>query len=198
VGPDVPATDGQTVRRWLDKSGAGRHLEQSVLASQPTLNVSGISSKPAVVGNGSQFIFTSPFAISQPFTVYHVVRYPATGNRAWSFGDTNREVRYLTGPIYELNAGTAINTTNPPAVGTNYILTHVFNGASSLFLRNATQETISPGTNGLTQYGIMARISGFGPTEAVFAEHAIYSGAHDEAQRARMRAYLASKWGITV
>jgi hypothetical protein len=35
VGPDVPATNGQTVRRWLDKSGNGRHLDQATLANQP-------------------------------------------------------------------------------------------------------------------------------------------------------------------
>jgi hypothetical protein len=35
VGPDVPATDGQTVRRWLDKSGNNRHLDQADLALQP-------------------------------------------------------------------------------------------------------------------------------------------------------------------
>ena len=37
VGPDVAATDGQTVRRWLDRSGNGRHLDQATLAQQPTL-----------------------------------------------------------------------------------------------------------------------------------------------------------------
>ena len=38
VGPDVAATDGQTVRRWLDRSGNGRHLDQATLANQPTFS----------------------------------------------------------------------------------------------------------------------------------------------------------------
>jgi hypothetical protein len=37
VGPDVPATNGQTVRRWLDKSGNNNHNEQADLALQPGL-----------------------------------------------------------------------------------------------------------------------------------------------------------------
>lgn len=32
------ATDGQTVRRWLDRSGNGRHLDQATLANQPTFS----------------------------------------------------------------------------------------------------------------------------------------------------------------
>jgi hypothetical protein len=41
IGPDVPATSGQTVRRWLDLSGNNRHLDQDTLANQPTFtNVS--------------------------------------------------------------------------------------------------------------------------------------------------------------
>jgi hypothetical protein len=31
------AVDTETVRRWLDKSGNGRHLDQATLANQPTL-----------------------------------------------------------------------------------------------------------------------------------------------------------------
>jgi hypothetical protein len=36
VSPDVPASNGQTVRRWLDKSGNNRHLEQVNIVQQPT------------------------------------------------------------------------------------------------------------------------------------------------------------------
>ena len=37
IGPDVPATNGQAVRRWLDKSGNGRHFDQATATSQPVL-----------------------------------------------------------------------------------------------------------------------------------------------------------------
>ena len=41
IGPDVPATNGQNVRRWLDKSGNGRNFEQSIALYQPVFNSSG-------------------------------------------------------------------------------------------------------------------------------------------------------------
>jgi hypothetical protein len=41
ISPDVPASDGQTVRRWLDKSGNGRHLEQADLTLQPVFTNAG-------------------------------------------------------------------------------------------------------------------------------------------------------------
>lgn len=53
ISPDTPATDGQTVRRWLDRSGNGRHMNQSTLANQPTF-VSG-----AVTGDGLNARMTS-------------------------------------------------------------------------------------------------------------------------------------------
>lgn len=38
IGPDVPATNGQSVRRWLDKSGNGNNFDQSTASLQPILN----------------------------------------------------------------------------------------------------------------------------------------------------------------
>jgi hypothetical protein len=35
VGPDVAATAGQSVRRWLDRSGNGNHFEQATGLKQP-------------------------------------------------------------------------------------------------------------------------------------------------------------------
>lgn len=35
VGPDVPATDGQTVRRWLSRHNPAVYWDQSTLANQP-------------------------------------------------------------------------------------------------------------------------------------------------------------------
>jgi hypothetical protein len=59
VGPDVPATNGQTVRRWLDKSGNGRHLDQATLANQPTLTTTGApNGKPRITFNGAAVGFT--------------------------------------------------------------------------------------------------------------------------------------------
>jgi hypothetical protein len=63
VSPDVPATDGQTVRRWLDKSGAGRHLNQTDLALQP------LKGANEVVAAATSFM-TVAWAQAEPFSLY--------------------------------------------------------------------------------------------------------------------------------
>jgi hypothetical protein len=53
------AQDGQTVRRWLDKSGNGRHLDQATLAAQPILTATGSpNGKPRITFNGEGVGFT--------------------------------------------------------------------------------------------------------------------------------------------
>lgn len=77
VGPDVPATDGQTVRRWLDRSGNGLHMDQSVLAAQLTFS-SGYLSMTGV----SQSMATANVQFLHPFTVFCVFRSTAAGTAA--------------------------------------------------------------------------------------------------------------------
>jgi len=77
VGPDVPATEGQTVRRWLDRSGNGLHMEQATLASQLTFT-SGYLSMIAV----SQSMATANVQFLHPFTVFCVFRSTAAGTSA--------------------------------------------------------------------------------------------------------------------
>lgn len=43
ISPDTPATDGQAVRRWLDKSGFARHANQTTGANQPIAGATGMT-----------------------------------------------------------------------------------------------------------------------------------------------------------
>ena len=52
ISPNTPATDGQTVRRWLDKSGNDLHAEQSTAANQPLLDADGQNSKGVLTFDG--------------------------------------------------------------------------------------------------------------------------------------------------
>lgn len=55
----VVASDGETVRQWLDKSGNDRHANQATGISQPLLDSDGLGSKPALVFDGSNDFFES-------------------------------------------------------------------------------------------------------------------------------------------
>lgn len=88
VGPDVAATDGQTVRRWLDRSGNGRHLDQATLLNQPTftntatgLTFNGASSRMTGgdildVGTGDFFAVAVCSIATNNSTVF--AKYPTT------------------------------------------------------------------------------------------------------------------------
>ena len=52
ISPNTPATDGQTVRRWLDKSGNDLHAEQYTAANQPLLDADGQNSKGVLTFDG--------------------------------------------------------------------------------------------------------------------------------------------------
>jgi len=59
ISPDTPATDGQAIRRWLDKSGNDRHAEQTTGANQPLLDADGLNSKGVLTFDGINDFFTS-------------------------------------------------------------------------------------------------------------------------------------------
>lgn len=75
VSPDVSATDGQTVRRWLDKSGNGNHLNQATLANQPTISaVSSIGNAASINFDSISKFMDSSYAPGSLFTMYFLVK----------------------------------------------------------------------------------------------------------------------------
>jgi hypothetical protein len=52
ISPDVPASDGQSVSRWLDKSGNSRHYDQEIGGSQPTFSSTGLGGRPCASFDG--------------------------------------------------------------------------------------------------------------------------------------------------
>jgi len=68
VGPDVAATNGQTVRRWLDRSGNGRHLDQATLALQHTYGTtSGPNSMAGISASGTTSMTSTIPSVPQPY-----------------------------------------------------------------------------------------------------------------------------------
>lgn len=66
-------TDGNTVARWQDKSGNGRHATQSTANNRPTLNSNKQNGLPCLTFDGSNdSLATASFAHSVPLTLYVV------------------------------------------------------------------------------------------------------------------------------
>jgi hypothetical protein len=52
ISPDVQATNGESVRRWPDLSGSGRHYDQAVSGNKPLFAMTGLNGLPALSYDG--------------------------------------------------------------------------------------------------------------------------------------------------
>jgi hypothetical protein len=100
----APATaTSDPVGYWGDKSGNGRHLTQGIAASRPTLNLTGISSKPCLNFDGTDDnIWRQPGLTSDDLSILTVHQQNSlTGGITYEFshgGDTtNAQAQNLTG-----------------------------------------------------------------------------------------------------
>jgi hypothetical protein len=201
VSPDVPATDGQTVRRWLDKSGNARHLEQAVLANQPTFSAASL----AVVGDGvAQQMQSVAFTLAQPITYYCVLQSLAAdaNRRPFTLGGSGREVITDTLPnTYRHFMGIFPNNLNiSRSLVAHQIIGAVLNGASSTAFLNGSQVSAdNPGTSGVTQLSVFGRPDVLtGTTAASIKGWLVYAGAHSAADITRVTNWLAARHTITL
>jgi hypothetical protein len=73
---DIPAVEGQQVRRWVNKVSGQPHAEQRNLSSQPTFFVSGASGKPFLYFRNTPSIrldISNFPAVNPPITYYAVL-----------------------------------------------------------------------------------------------------------------------------
>ena len=200
VSPDVPATDGQTVRRWLDKSGNNRHLDEGDLTDQPTWT----GQRIAYATTTTDMMHTLASAIAQPLTVYIAMRNNAVEANRVAIGlrtdGDNWTAVFMTGsPIeYRLGSG-GVSLSGGPQLTTNEIvLTAIWNGASSSLRAtgSATVASGNAGTAGADYIRIFRRPNNTNTNNQTYAEIAMYQAAHDVATRDRVIQYLRNKWGI--
>jgi hypothetical protein len=204
VSPDVPASNGQTVRRWLDKSGAGRHLNQTDLTLQPVFS----ATEKAVVGDGSNDLMqTASFALSLPFTFYFVGEWVTSTNagpRIISFtaAQPTQVFRRASNGFLEYRNDTAANPWNPTTepLNTKSVNAVIYNGATSAAWKNsAGPVSMNIGTNnidgGLT---LFASVDGALPANARMREFVLCAGAHSNDLVARTIRYFAAKHGVTI
>jgi hypothetical protein len=192
------AQDGQTVRRWLDKSGAGRHLNQTDLVNQPTLN----TSVSGVVGNGTSAFMTASFPVLEPQTIYFVAiaNTNVSGHRFMDGMATNRNMlRNLSGGLNALTGASNVSVTGD--IFQRFIGGAVFAsaGAGAFYGLTFAAGTLSNGvTDALGLTLLSSNGGGSNWLDGIIFERISYGAAHDAATRERVIRYLARKWGITV
>jgi len=198
VAPDVPATDGQTVRRWLDLSGNNYHLNQATGAYQPVLEVTGLNGRRAIRNPGSNTcaMESVSFAPAFPFTAYHVgqvVSWSDSG-RFVTLGLGARQVcRQRNSNNLQTNFG--LELTNTAAVG---LKTHAFaavvtGAATSRVVVGGQVVTGNTGSTAADRIIVFSAAGAF--TNGRLCELLLFAGEHPSSTISAVLAFLRSKWG---
>jgi hypothetical protein len=146
------ALDNGFVTTWYDQSGNARNLRQATALNQPQI----VSSGSVVLENGkptinfaSKFISSTAFssAISQPNTYFITVN---KINHSGYLFETVGSPRQAQGDDSWVFAGSVVSGFYPlAALGSQKLLTILFNGASSISRINSTATgSGDPGSNG--------------------------------------------------
>jgi hypothetical protein len=141
ISPDTPATNGQTVRRWLDKSGNGFHANQATGANQPLLDTSAQNSKGGLSFDGTNDVISAAvvgIGSLANVTFYSVIKplaaaAPNSGSvNLYSFGNAGT----ASGP-YPANRFIALLSSTGTLTG-EYIFAAYEAGATQLRLGSST------------------------------------------------------------
>lgn len=197
--------NGSTVSQWNDKSGNARHVAQATAASQPTYNLTGFNSKPALVFDGTNDnLFRDTQTLPDSGSVFLVLRYNNATTAAqgviWSDGSA-------TGPMYYIQADGG--TLRGYSVAGGYFSAGSYTAGQQEIL-NIVGAT---GSTQILRNGVLAgSLSGFGGNNSglwigngrAFGAHAAMalpemiavSGTLSTADRQRVEGYLAWKWAL--
>lgn len=132
--PSTPSAAGDVVGTFTDLSGNGRSLASAATARRGILRSR--TGGMAVELDGTDDCYRAVFTLAQPFTrVFCFNQISWTSNDYLLDGATNNTYylyQQASSPgLYNSRSGAAILTLTPPALGTPFVVTEVFDGANS-------------------------------------------------------------------
>lgn len=196
-------TDATGIGTVYDRSSQGNNLIQATAGQKPLYKTSILNSKAIMRFDGTDdnLLVTFAAALSQPYTVYAVVKPDAAPGVGASrqiidgASSPNRAVLNLTQSTgtYTTYAGTANINGFAYTINEWDIIDLVYNGASSTgAMEGITTFAGNPGANSM---GGLRVGSIYDLSQAFYsgdiAELIVYSGAHSAQDRATIRAYLS-------
>lgn len=202
---DQGITIATGVSQWNDISGNGRHLTQATGANQPTFGAtSGPNSTPALTFDGSNDSLAVTFSsISQPIHCFLICRTTtlsvpnggfvsggAVGERVLVVGTANTNVFQFFGSTGPTLAHS--NTTN------HFLWESLVNNASSSIIRgNTSPATGTSGTTGLSGICLGLLVGNASYAGSIISEVVVYSSQISGTNLTNLRAYFASRYGVT-
>jgi hypothetical protein len=184
-----------------DQSGNGKNLTVTPATKPQLVTPGAIGGLPAIRMAGATYIQNTTLATAQPCTVYIVASQSdgTTSTEVLFDGKTNRLLFYqLASSFKRLYAGSTEFTMPITALAaTGEIVCCVFNnGGTSAVYRNNSTTAVGTGVIGTVAFdgftlGASATLASFWNGD--YTEQMVFAGAHTQAQRAQVMAYLASQ-----
>ena len=215
--------NGSLVETWKDKSGNGRDFTATGTA-RPTLTATAINSRSAVTFNGSSTTMTGNTAAQDVvrnlagYTVFKVLRTAtvAAGER-FAFGvgitvlfrsgqtDSRSSIggRRVGGDTLESVIGTSGELTAGAAFVQSAVVNHTAQSLTGLrngmtYAADTTYMAAGASDNVASSVSVGTQAGGtFGFWNGEIAEIVVFNTALSTADRARVEAYLAAKWGVS-
>lgn len=220
----TPASHGQQIQQWRDRSGNNRHANQATAANRPLFHNNAANGYPGLRFTGNLFIDgpTPGVANNSSYTYLMVFRDTATTLGGTNDGNgefildrptaTNELVslKPVTGNRYfyqkRNNAGGGLGgVTGTTAINTNTKIIEMrrdYNVNYQMYYNNALESTLNNNTDGLTtppppRIGRHATAAN-GGIRGYINEFIVYNFALNTAQTIIVNNYLAAKYGLTL
>jgi len=185
-----------------DRSGNGYDLAQAGAGLKPTLVSSpGVHGKPVIVFDGADDYLKCAIAgLVQPITVYMAYRIISVTafDRLFDGNASNSCGIYMTAlNRLSMTAGTDVSVTDTYDVlpGTTTVIAAVFDSAQQCWLdADKYYPVAAVGATNPGGFTLGARGNAGNAGNIEWGEAILFSGAHQRAERDRIRRYLAQRW----
>ena len=215
---DVPATNGQSVRRWKNLVSGKPDVEQSSANIQPFYyDALTEENKPSVLFSGDVFLEGSGFSTWGSQFTYYVVGRDLIGstnngagvlciNRGASVGarrglfsvNINSDIQASNGTLRTFSIFPILNETEIFSMGFD-VTSNQVNATIANIVGTAEGSVSSIGTSSVTTNGITigtANSSSLGTIYGEIREILVYKALHSVETRNQIINYLAAKWGV--
>lgn len=185
--------------KWYDQSGNGYDATQSTAASQPLYVASGQNGRPVLRWDGTDDLLKASVSAAQPTTILTAHKMTSSHRYIYDSNNSdNRQVLVGRSVDYEVYAGNVMYFPGSSVVGPWYVISSMYDGASSIIYRNgiALGGSQNVGGQSLSGLTIGARFNNVTFLAGDIAELVICNAALSTADRQAAEAAANDYWGV--